>query len=115
MTDDTQKPSRVVAFLLLLFLGGIGIHAFYANRPKYGLLIILGRVATIVIFVMAASSRSSQDIYEQIWVVAFYANLAWFLLDAIWILFFEFCRAEPRREVSEQAGKASMQGNAGSR
>ena len=35
-----MKP-RVIAILLALFLGGIGIHRFYMNRPGSGIIYVL--------------------------------------------------------------------------
>ncbi len=35
-----MKP-RVVAILLAIFLGGIGLHRFYMNRPGSGIIYIL--------------------------------------------------------------------------
>ena len=38
---EGQVKSRVVAALLAIFLGGLGIHRFYLNQPKIGLVYIL--------------------------------------------------------------------------
>ena len=40
---DVPKPAknRIVAILLALFLGGIGIHKFYLGRPWWGVLYLL--------------------------------------------------------------------------
>lgn len=35
------KKSKFIAFLLALFLGGIGIHKFYLNKNKIGILYVL--------------------------------------------------------------------------
>ena len=37
----TAPKSRSVAILLAIFLGGLGLHKFYLNRPGVGLLYIL--------------------------------------------------------------------------
>jgi TM2 domain-containing membrane protein YozV len=39
--DNPRKKDKTVAALLALFLGGLGIHHFYMNRPTYGVLCIL--------------------------------------------------------------------------
>jgi TM2 domain-containing membrane protein YozV len=36
-----RTKSRAVAILLALFLGGIGAHKFYLNRPGWGVLYLL--------------------------------------------------------------------------
>lgn len=40
-TTDNVSASRGIAALLAFFLGGLGIHKFYMNRPGEGLVYIL--------------------------------------------------------------------------
>ena len=37
----SERKNKTTAALLALFLGGIGIHKFYLNQPKKGLLYLL--------------------------------------------------------------------------
>ena len=36
-----MKKERIIAFLLCFFVGGLGIHRFYAGRIKTGILYLL--------------------------------------------------------------------------
>jgi TM2 domain-containing membrane protein YozV len=45
-----QSKSKVVAGLLAIFLGGIGIHKFYLGRVGWGLIYILFSWTCIPIF-----------------------------------------------------------------
>jgi len=36
------KKDQIIAFLLALFLGGLGAHKFYLGKPLWGLLYLFG-------------------------------------------------------------------------
>ena len=40
MQYDANKKSNIVAYLLLIFLGGLGLHRFYAGATVSGLLML---------------------------------------------------------------------------
>ena len=46
---ENQKKSTIVAFLLWLFFGGLGIHKFYLNRIGQGIILLLLSLSAIVI------------------------------------------------------------------
>jgi len=47
---SSSEKSRVVAALLALFLGGLGIHKFYLGKNNAGLIMLLVSVFGIILF-----------------------------------------------------------------
>jgi TM2 domain-containing membrane protein YozV len=45
--ENMQKKSRIIALLLVLFLGGLGIHKFYLGQNLKGVLYIVFSITGI--------------------------------------------------------------------
>ena len=92
--DDVLKndKSMVVAALLCLFLGGLGMHRFYAGKVGTGILAMamsgLG-VILIVVGFAAAMAGASAGIFVVAWIDLATLGL-WLLIDFIRIVMGKF-------------------------
>jgi len=73
MMYDARKKSGVVAFLLWLFLGGVGAHRFYLGRTSSG-------VAQLLLFILGWLTVSAY-----IGVFLLVPLYVWVLIDAFQI------------------------------
>ena len=52
-TEEVSKKSRLVALLLSIFLGNIGIHDFYVGRIGRGIVKAVISVLSLIMYVFA--------------------------------------------------------------
>ena len=58
-TEEVSKKSRLVALLLSIFLGNIGIHDFYVGRIGRGIVKAVISVLSLIMYVFAFIMRIS--------------------------------------------------------
>lgn len=90
----TSGKSKIVAALLAIFLGSLGVHSFYMGQTKKGLiqlgLTLLGAVLLIVGISASVTAASTGVVtYGSTWIIGYLIMLGvsiWALIDFIRIL-----------------------------
>lgn len=88
MQYDANKKSMLVAYLLTWLLGGLGVHRFYLNRKKSGLVMLLITVVSIpIVFTgIFVPLFSSQGIAVEKLVSLMILGFVLIMFIAVWVI-----------------------------
>jgi TM2 domain-containing membrane protein YozV len=106
--EQDQSKSKLVAFLLCFFLGGLGAHRFYAGKTGTGILMLLFFMPSAIIF--GVTKEMEIGSFQIIFAILTIIFGIWVLIDLIRIITGSFIESN-YYEFSETGQKETGQKN----